>query len=293
MYLLYDVLQLRNSSLGNTLLVKRRDWRSAENDIVSLTVAQLEDAAKTIADRGAVENPVIQRLQRTILTIGMQVIQSFSQKLKMRSNIKGLNVRRGMPAYWLTINPSDLQNPFVLLLAGVEYSGDAFLIASAAIRHAAATSDPVAVAQFFHPTCKGVFDGLLGTNTGRVGILGQVEDHFAVVETNGCGMLHLHVLIWLTGNLAFSILRDRLLQDKPFASRMIRYLETVIVQSIEVGLDGCPTMEPETMPPSSKTPETDNEFCARLGTDSNAVACKKQVHSLNHNATCFKYGQKG
>lgn len=79
--------------------MKRRDWRSAENDIASLTVGQLEDAAKTIADGGVAENPVIQRLQRTILTIGMQVPQSFSQKLKMRSNIKGLNVRRGMPAY--------------------------------------------------------------------------------------------------------------------------------------------------------------------------------------------------
>lgn len=186
-----------------------------------------------------------------------------------------------------------MQNPLVLLLAGVAYSGDAFPTASIAIRHAAATSDPVAVAQFFHHTCKGVFNGLLGTSTGRVGILGQVEDHFAVVETNGRGMLHLHALIWLTGNLAFSTLRDRLLQDKPFASRMIRYLETVIVQSIEVGVDSCPTMEPETMPPSSKTPETNDEFCARLGTDSNAVACKKQVHSSNHHATCFKYSQKG
>ncbi|KAH9203429.1 hypothetical protein DL95DRAFT_321422, partial [Leptodontidium sp. 2 PMI_412] len=162
MYLLYDVLQLRSSSLGNTLLVKRRDWRSAENDIASLTVGQLEDAAKTIADGGIVENPVIQRLQRTILTIGMQVPQSFSQKLKMRSNIKGLIARRGMPAFWVTINPSDLSNPLVLLLAGIEYCGDAFPTAAAAIRHAAATSDPVAVAQFFHQTCKGIFDGLLG-----------------------------------------------------------------------------------------------------------------------------------
>ena len=48
MYLLYDVLQLRSSSLGNTLLVKRRNWKAAEDDIASLTVDQLEDAAKTV-----------------------------------------------------------------------------------------------------------------------------------------------------------------------------------------------------------------------------------------------------
>jgi hypothetical protein len=204
MYLVYDVLQLRSASLGNAFLVKRRNWRAAEEDIASLTIEQLENAAKAVADGGVIDDPVIQRLQRNIVTIGMQVPESFSQKLKRRSEIKGLIVRDGMPAFWMTINPSDLRNPLVLLLAGVEYSGDDFPSASATIRQATATSNPVAVAQFFHHTCKGIFDGLLGSNTGRVGILGQVANHFGVVETNGRGMLHLHALVWLTGNLGFS-----------------------------------------------------------------------------------------
>ncbi|PVH69294.1 hypothetical protein DL98DRAFT_505961, partial [Cadophora sp. DSE1049] len=292
MYLLYDVLQLRSSSLGNALLVKRRDWRSAEDDIASLTVDQLEGAAKAVAHGEVIDDPVIQRLQRNIVTIGMQVPESFSQKLKRRSEIKGLIVRDGMPAFWITINPSDLRNPLVLILAGVEYSGDAFPSANAAIRHATATSNPVAVAQFFHHTCKAIFDGLLGSNTGRIGILGQVSNHFAVVETNGRGMLHLHALVWLTGNLAFSTLRDRVLQDKPFASRMIRYLESVIVHGIDLDVEGGPN-EPAFVPPSTCTAETDDEFHSRLSADSNAIACKKQVHSSNHNATCFKYSQKG
>src|SRR5947207_2789700 len=111
MYLLYDVLQLRSSSLGNTLLVKRRNWRKTEDDIASLTIDQLENAAKIIADGGTIDNPAILRLQRNMVTIGMQVPGSFSQKLMMRSQIKGLIVRDGMPAFWITINPSDLRNP--------------------------------------------------------------------------------------------------------------------------------------------------------------------------------------
>jgi hypothetical protein len=43
--------------------VKRRNWRSAENDIASLTINQLEDAAKAVADGGLIDDPVIQRLQ--------------------------------------------------------------------------------------------------------------------------------------------------------------------------------------------------------------------------------------
>jgi len=273
--------------------VKRRNWRATEDDIASLTVDQLEDAAKTIADGGIIDNPAIQRLQQNILAIGMHVPESFSQKLKRRSEIKGLLARLAVIAFWMTINPSDLRNPLVVRLAGIEYSEDAFPTASAAIRHATATSNPVAVAQFFHHTCKAVFNELLGSNTGRIGILGQVANHYGVVETNGRGMLHLHALVWVTGNLEFSTLRDRLLQDKPFASRMIRYLETIIVQSIDLGVDGRPTVEPGIVPPSAKTPETDDEFHIKLSIDSNAVACKRQIHSSNHNATCFKYSRKG
>jgi hypothetical protein len=119
-------------------------------------------------------------------------------------------------------------------LAGIEYSEDTFSTANAVIRHATATSNPVAVAQFFYYTCKGVFNELVGSNTGRIGILGEVANYFGVVETNGRRMLYLHGLIWVTSNLAFATLRDRLLQDKSFASRMIRYLETAIVQSIDL-----------------------------------------------------------
>jgi hypothetical protein len=43
--------------------------------------------------------------------------QSFSQKLKMRSKIRGMIARYGMPAFWITINPSDLRNPLVIHLA--------------------------------------------------------------------------------------------------------------------------------------------------------------------------------
>ena len=183
MYLLYDVLQLRSASLGNSFLVKRRDWRAAEDDMASLTTRQLGNAARAVADGGVIDDPVIQRLQRNIVTIGMQVPGSFSQKLKRRAESKGLIVRDGMPAFWMTINPSDLRHPLVLRLAGVDYSGDDFPSASATIRKATAIANPVAVAQFFDRTCKGIFDGLLGSNTGRVGILGQVANQFGVVET--------------------------------------------------------------------------------------------------------------
>src|SRR6266480_6515112 len=183
MYLLYDVIQLQKSSLGHTLLTKRQNWRSTKSDIESLTVEQLQDAARAVANGQMINNPTIKRLLRDLTSIGTPVPQSFSQKLKLQSQIRSLLVRNGTADIWITINPSDLRNPLVLHLAGVECPQDAHPTANAAIRNATATSNPVAVAQFFHHTCKGIFDGLLRSNTGQIGILRQVSNHFGVVET--------------------------------------------------------------------------------------------------------------
>ena len=293
MYLLYDVIQLRRSSLANSILIKRQHWRSTTKDISLLTVDQLLNAAKTLAAGGKIEDPRVKRLQKNLISIAKHVPGSFAQKLVMRSNIRGIIVRYGMPGFWITINPSDLRNPLVVILAGVEYSGDIFAAANAAIRHAAATSNPVAVAEFFHHVCKAVLEGLLATASEQMGVLGDVSNHFGVVETNGRGMLHLHALVWLRGNTAFTTLRDRLREDSNFADRMIRYLDSTIMHGINVSATPDVDVNPPNTPPSSKEQETDDEFLARLDQDSNVLASTKQRHSKNHMATCFKYRRRG
>jgi hypothetical protein len=48
----------------------------------------------------------------------------------MRAEIQGLLIYKGMPAFWMTINPSDLQNPLVLTFAGAHYLSALFLTAT-------------------------------------------------------------------------------------------------------------------------------------------------------------------
>ena len=79
MYLLYDVIQLRKSSMGNAFLIQRENWQSAMDDIASLTVTQLQDAAKTVATGQQIEDPIIRRLLRNIETIGMRIPGTFAQ----------------------------------------------------------------------------------------------------------------------------------------------------------------------------------------------------------------------
>ena len=85
--------------MGHRLLVKRRDWNSTIADIESLTANQLRDAADALAKNQPIHDPVITRLLRKLTSLGNPVPESFSQKLKFRSMIKGLMVRWGMPAF--------------------------------------------------------------------------------------------------------------------------------------------------------------------------------------------------
>ena len=100
-----------------------------------------------------------------------------------------------MPVFWLTINLSDLQNLLILILAKIEFSGDAFSKANTAICYVAATSNFIAVAQFFNYICKAIFKGLFCSNTSKIRILSQVQNYFGVVKTNDYRILYLYILV--------------------------------------------------------------------------------------------------
>lgn len=74
---------------------------------------------------------------------------------------------------------------------------------------------------------------------------------------------------------------------------MVRYLETVIIQSInEVDvLD--PNVPPQRNFTSTTDGASDSEFYDQLLFDNNNVARQKQLHSKRHSTTCFKYKRNG
>ena len=81
--------------------------------------------------------------------------------------------------------------------------------------------NPVAVAQFFAATCRGIFEHLLAAGFEDGGLFGPVSTYFGTVETNGRGMLHLHCLVWLRGVFHISKLRNQLRSDPAYTTRMI------------------------------------------------------------------------
>ena len=55
--------------------------------------------------------------------------------------------------------------------------------------------NPAAIAVFFDKVCTSILEALICPGEDEFGIFGDVSTYFGAVETNGCGMLHLHCLI--------------------------------------------------------------------------------------------------
>jgi hypothetical protein len=80
----------------------------------------------------------------------------------------------------------------------------------------------------------------------RRGLFGDVEAYFGMVETQGRGTLHIHLLIWLKGCPTNSASIDRILessQSDMFKNSVESYVNSILSTAFPIGLDGvkCPT----------------------------------------------------
>jgi Helitron helicase-like domain at N-terminus len=174
----------------------------------------------------------------------------------------------------------------VLRLAGLTFDSDALPAVTAAVVRATAISNPVAVVRFFHNMCSALFTGLLGSDCEHMGVLGDISNHYGVVESNGRGMLHLHALVWAKGNVDFRQDQRPSLKSQLLFASMISFLESTIVENVELMTTGIPRI-PDRPQHFSTEDEFDDSFRKRLDADSNAVAAKVQIHS-KHSATWTK-----
>jgi hypothetical protein len=263
MFLIYDVLRLRKTALGYGLLAKRKDWGRIQKDLDLLTPERIQAAIKACSNHQISDDPVIKSLLYLLRSVGTYEPHSFGDKLHMRAEMKGVLVLLGMAWIWLTLNPSDLRNPLVLQLAGVSLSNEALPNATDCLQKVAMTSNPVAVAQFFHYISNAIFRNLLRSDSNELGILGNVSGHYGVVETNGRGMLHLHSLIWLSGNFTFEDLRARVLNDTDFRQRLIAFLESIVINTVEQALTDTDILPDHNIPsfPNVQTDENFEQLC--------------------------------
>lgn len=152
-------------------------------------------------------------------------------KLRMRNEIKSLVHFRGTPAFFLTINPSDINHPLVRLYAGEQISLEAMERGQELTewrRKLLVARNPASCAKFFHTMIATFIDVILRHGRPQQGLFGKCSAYYGTVEAQGRGTLHCHMLIWIEGHPNPQRMRDQMTQSTEFREHMILWLESII-----------------------------------------------------------------
>ncbi len=207
-------MQRRSASLKYSLLVKSKQWTEPLSLIANISHNDLCEAAGAVQSTNICTHPDILALERQVQLVAAHVLHSYAKCYQPRLQLRALMVIRGMPPFWAIFNPPDLQSPIVLSLAGVAVGCSEST--TSVFCHATATINPVAIATFFHETCRGIFNYLLRAESSENGLFGPVSAYFGTVETNSRDMLHLDCLVWLKGMSSFSDLHKKIAGEDQF-----------------------------------------------------------------------------
>ena len=143
---------------------------------------------------------------------------------------------------WVMINPMDYEDPIAQVFAGKDIDMNSFMDVMAPDPNKRARNmadDPLVSASFFNFIIQTTFETLFGVHTSRsrvethMGIFGHVNSYFGVVEAQGRGSLHVHLLIWLKNTPNADEMLE-LLTQSDFREKIAFYIE----HNIRTHLDG-------------------------------------------------------
>lgn len=220
-FVVFGILQRRDIMRSARLQMNKRNFLRDARKISSITSDDIRKAIDEIEAHKPVSDSRIRLLNKLVFGCGGQVMGSNETRAGYRSEIWATSVWKRPMNLWITINPNDLHDPLVQVLAGEMIDMDRFNRTFGPDSHKRAQNvafDPYAAAKYFNTVVNLVLDKLFGITSqrGRVksdmGLLGRLSAYYGIVEAQGRGTLHLHMFIWL--------------EDSPSADEMVHLLET-------------------------------------------------------------------
>lgn len=291
----FGVLQKRKALFSARHQMKRRDFEALST--LNLTADDLRQAQADEEANRPISNPRVQLLRKHIWATAGRVMGSDASRAKYRSDIWGTSLYLNPVSVWITINPNDLHDPLVQIFAGEKFDMDDFNPTAgpdADARSRNVANDPYAAAKYFKTIIDLLLTKMFGvdvtsyTTTSRPGILGRVKAYFGVVEAQGRGTLHLHMLMWLVGAPTSDEMRE-LLQGADFRERVANWIRA----NIRAHLDELASAEAIKAIPRqsdvaySRPPHPDDEdYGQKCQAMELAVVRASQVHTCK-NETCL------
>lgn len=168
------------------------------------------------------------RVLNKLRLVSKELRGSSGYKQSRRNEIRAMMKKMGTPALFMTINPADIADPLLGAIAGIT-PGDWEKMSSFE-RQKFVARNPGPAAQFFDAVITNFIRIILAYDPSSVGIglFGRCSGYYGMVEAQGRGTLHCHMLVWLEGNPPPQDLRDRMAIDPVFKQKMFSWIETVI-----------------------------------------------------------------
>jgi hypothetical protein len=202
----FSIIQRREALISARIQMRRNDFKREADLLQSVTREKMQLAADQEAKGQPISDPAIKALRKHMHAVAGRVKATDASRIRLRSMMWSMSYALNPPNVWITINPDDIDNPIVQLLTGADIDLDNFLSTdepSKTERGARVAADPFAAAEYFNLIMNAIVTHFLGITTarGRVktakGIFGNVRGYFGVVESQGRGTLHMHMLLWL------------------------------------------------------------------------------------------------
>ncbi|CAM9698129.1 unnamed protein product, partial [Ectocarpus fasciculatus] len=246
-------IRFRHEAIANVRFKLSVQPNSANADaIASITKEHLHAMAEELKSgkkNSAVLNnrPEIRTLLRTMQAVSGDATWTDHGKHRARTTAHSMFILFGQPFFWMTVNPSDLNSPFVM-----HYGGHDIDLSSTCHeqmpdfrkRLDIIVNDPVASATFFHETIEAVLKYILRfqANDGDGGALGNIKAYIGMTEEQHRLMLHGHLMVWVHGFTS----REQLRQDvggslkkhadlAKYIGRII-YNQVMSVEEVDFGL---------------------------------------------------------
>jgi len=132
------------------------------------------------------------RLMKEVNIINSHVPRSSATQLNMRNEICALILDKGLPTFYITINPVDVYNPLVKFLAGADIDIDHLLpeqVPNYMEQSTLIAKNPFLAARFFNIYLKASLKEVLGYDISNSkkehGLLGPIMAYYGCVEAQG------------------------------------------------------------------------------------------------------------
>jgi hypothetical protein len=184
------------------------------------------------------------------------------------------------PALFITLNPSDINHPLLAVMAGME--ADIWRSMDYHSRACFVAENPGPAAQFFDFMIKSFLNIVIRYGDNKPGLFGFCNAYYGMVEAQGRGTLHCHMLVWLEGNPSPQELRDRMNTSTDFKKNMFSWLESIIK---------CESPDPRIALGPILNDCNEDEFCKDFHNFVTELATACNWHK--HTFTCWSYLKKG